>query len=494
MYHVRLALKSLRRSSILTALAMAAIALGIGAATTTVTVYRAMSGNPIEHRNDVLRAVTLDNWDPLGSFDRENPDDPPTMLTRRDAQALLESSIPTRTAAMRFSTAVLESRSVPNAAPFIALTRITTRGFFAMFEVPFRYGGGWDLAADVAAQQVAVLSRGANERAFGGENSVGRTIVLSGKEFKVVGVLNDWTPVPKFYDLSTGAFKRTEDVFLPFSTGAALNLVILNRRCWGDSAPVLEDFSEGECGYVHFWAQLDDSQQLVRFQEFIDNYAREQRVLGRFQRPLNNRLYTPAQWLARHRAVPDDQRVLVLASLAFLLVCLLNMIGVLLAKFLRTAPLVSLRRALGASRHMIFQQYLIEVGIISLGGGLLGVALSLVGLHSLQHLSQSAFYTYASTTRLDLGAGLSALAVAVACGLVAGLYPTWRICRVHPQRSVAQQRRRLPGGAADCICAGCGRQHPVSRRATDAGDLAQQRHGRSQYIFRRELGDGWPLR
>jgi putative ABC transport system permease protein len=433
-YHIRLALKSLGRSRILTALAMVAIALGMAAATTTVTVYRRMSSNPIEHRNEVLRAVTLDNWDPQQPFDRANPDHPPPMLTRRDAQALLESNIPARAAAMRFSSAVLESRTVSNAAPFTALLRVTPRDFFAMFEVPFRYGGAWDLAADQGAQQVAVLSRRANERAFGGDNSVGRSILLDGKQFRVVGVLNDWAPVPRFYDLSTGAFKHPEDVFLPLSTATALKFHVWNGRCWGggDSIEALEDFTEGECAYLHFWVQLDDAQQRTRFQQFIDNYAREQRALGRFQRRINNVLYTPEQWLARHQPVPDDQRILVLASLAFLLVCLLNVVGLLLAKFLRSAPLVSLRRALGASRRMIIQQYLVEVGVISVGGGLLGVVLSLVGLYCVQHLNQSDFSTYASIARLDLQAGFTALAVALVCGLLAGLYPTWRICRIQP--------------------------------------------------------------
>ena len=56
-YHLRLALKSLRRNPVLTALMIGAIALGVGVCITTLTVYRLMSGNPLAHRNDVLYAV-----------------------------------------------------------------------------------------------------------------------------------------------------------------------------------------------------------------------------------------------------------------------------------------------------------------------------------------------------------------------------------------------------------------------------------------------------
>ena len=67
---------------------------------------------------------------------------------------------------------------------------------------------------------------------------------------------------------------------------------------------------------------------------------------------MNNHLQHPDEWLRVNEAVQDDNRVLVGLSFMFLAVCLLNMIGLLLAKFLGAAPLVGLRRALArASRR-----------------------------------------------------------------------------------------------------------------------------------------------
>ena len=63
-YHIRLAIKSLQRTPVIAALMIGAIALGVGICVTTLTVFRLMSGNPIQHRNDVLYAVTLDSWGP----------------------------------------------------------------------------------------------------------------------------------------------------------------------------------------------------------------------------------------------------------------------------------------------------------------------------------------------------------------------------------------------------------------------------------------------
>jgi putative ABC transport system permease protein len=95
-YYVRLAIKSLRRNPVLASLMIGAIALGVGVCVTTLTVYRLMSGNPIEHRNEVLYAVTLDNWDPEQPWSKEHPELPPHELTYRDSTALMASDIPTR--------------------------------------------------------------------------------------------------------------------------------------------------------------------------------------------------------------------------------------------------------------------------------------------------------------------------------------------------------------------------------------------------------------
>src|SRR3954466_1229963 len=97
-YYVRLAFKSLRRTPVITALMISAIALGVGVCITTLTVYRLMSGNPVADRNDVLYAVTLDSWDVNEPWDDKRPDLPPYELTYRDTAALMQSDIPSRQA------------------------------------------------------------------------------------------------------------------------------------------------------------------------------------------------------------------------------------------------------------------------------------------------------------------------------------------------------------------------------------------------------------
>jgi putative ABC transport system permease protein len=429
-YYLQLAIKSLRRTPVITALMISAIALGVGVCITTLTVYRLMSGNPVEHKNDVLYAVTLDSWSNTRPWDDKRPDLAPYELTYIDAMALLESDIPIRQAAMRKASFAVEGDAATGLKPFQIEARMTTKDFFAMFDVPFEYGSEWDADADRSALPVVVLSKPMNEKLFGGENSVGKTVRLDGEEFKVSGVLKGWEPTPKIYDLNNGAFEEQDDMFVPFDVGIEKEKYSAgNTNCWrAEVGNTFQHFLNSSCVWIQYWVELRDAEQVAAYQSFIDNYVQEQKKLGRFERPLNNDLYKPDEWMELNRVVERDNSVLVGLAFMFLAVCLLNMIGLLLAKFLGAAPVVALRRALGASRSTIFNQYLIEVSVIGIAGGVLGIGLAALGLIGVRNLYEN----YEALTRLDLTMAVTALAIAIASGVLAGLYPTWRVCRLQP--------------------------------------------------------------
>ena len=61
-YYFSLAVRSLKRNIVLTVLMIAAIGVGIGASMTTLTVFRAMSGDPIPRKSHQLYAPQIDNF------------------------------------------------------------------------------------------------------------------------------------------------------------------------------------------------------------------------------------------------------------------------------------------------------------------------------------------------------------------------------------------------------------------------------------------------
>ena len=119
-----------------------AIALGIAVCIMTLTVYHAMSGNPIWWKNDRLYAVTMDNWDPNQTYDHNGSLGPPPQLTYKDALHLFSSDIPERKVVM-YSDRRLSSAAGAVPRRTRVATRVTTADFFAMFDVPFLYGAGW---------------------------------------------------------------------------------------------------------------------------------------------------------------------------------------------------------------------------------------------------------------------------------------------------------------------------------------------------------------
>src|SRR5215475_9556414 len=126
-YYARLAWKSFNRNPGITALMVLAIALGIAVCIMTLTVFHAMSGNPIWWKNDRLYAVTMDNWDPNQAFDKHYPALPPPIMTYKDARYLARSDIPERKVIMYTVDATLSGTGVP---PLRANTRMTTGDFF----------------------------------------------------------------------------------------------------------------------------------------------------------------------------------------------------------------------------------------------------------------------------------------------------------------------------------------------------------------------------
>ncbi len=429
-YYLKLAFKSLRRNPVLSALMVLALGLGIGAFMTTYTVYYLMSGNPIPHKSEQLFAVQLDNWD---------PNDPPTesaadvqpQVTYRDAEFLMHHETPASNQAAMYRTGMIVEPESKEDPPFDGTVRATYNSFFAMFDVPFLYGRSWDSAADEGRERIVVLSRKMNEQLFAGADSVGRNVRMNDTLFRVVGVLDDWRPTPRFYQVDGGSvFADPEDFYVPMST--AVEMVIQPRgnvNCWlAPDGPGVEAFLRSECVWIQFWAELSDARQATAYKEYLDNFVRSQKEIGRYPRPLNTFISPVMEWMRINKVVSTDNRVLVRVAFLFLLVCVLNTVGLLLAKFLGKAPEVALRRAMGASRVAVLGQNLVEVCAIGILGGITGIGLAWLGLR----LIDSLYRGYQNLVHLDTPMLLMALAVAVVASIVAGIYPVWRVTRLAP--------------------------------------------------------------
>jgi putative ABC transport system permease protein len=426
-YYVWLAVRSLRRNPALTLLMVAAIGLGIGASTTMLTLFRAMSGDPIPQKSSQLFVPVIDNW---GPDDRDNPGEPDQdQFSYTDAMALLRAHRATHQAAM-YSVGFAVTPADAQQQPFQIFGRATSADFFEMFDAPFRYGSPWSTADDGARGEVVVIGKTLNDKLFGGANSVGKSVNLNNREYRVVGVLDRWSPVPRVYDVTSGSFQETEDAFIPFSLAIDRQMDSTgNNSCTGATAPGWDGHLNSECIWIQFWAELPGAAQQQDYRAFLDSYAADQQHNGRFHWAPLTRLYNSRQWMVKEKVVPDESRILMVVSFGFLLVCLVNAVGLMLAKFLGRAAETGVRRALGANRGAVFLQCVVESGVIGLAGGLLGLGLTALGLLGVRGLLSQDLSRMA---HLDPGNMAIAVALAVVSALLAGLYPTWRAVQVQP--------------------------------------------------------------
>jgi putative ABC transport system permease protein len=429
-YYLSLALRSLRRNVVLTVLMIAAIGVGIGASMTTLTVFRAMSADPIPHKSRQLFAVQIDNWGPQKAVVAGDEEHLQYQISYIDAVGLMNAHAAVRQSAM-YVTGLALTPTDPKLQPFQVVARAAYADFFRMFDVPFKFGAPWTADDDKGHADVVVISHDLNDKVFGGGNPVGKTVNLDDHEYRVVGVIERWNPTPKFYDLNNNQFGKSEEVYLPFTRAIDGQMSTWgNNNCSGDVGdPGWEGRLHSECVWVQFWAEAPTAADAEHYRTFLNNYAAEQQSNGRFHWPPHTKLRDVREWLSYQKVVSSAVHIMVLVSFSFLLVCLLNAMGLMLAKIMGRAADIGVRRALGASRRAIFGQCLIETAVVGLAGGLLGLGLTALGLMGVRALQseQIARLTHFSAADIAIAVILSVVATTLA-----GLYPTWRAAQVQP--------------------------------------------------------------
>ena len=430
-YYLDLALRSLKRNPILTALMVLSIGLGIGASMTMITVLHVMSGDPLPGRSGQLFYPQLD---PQSMEDYLKGAEPPAQMAWIDAMNLLRDGRGVQRAAMSGGQVVLRSPHGDGQA-FYADARFTTTGFFPMFDVPFAQGSGWSAADDDREARVVVLGSQLAGKLFGSTQVVGQSLRLGRDAFRVIGVLKPWHPLPHFYDLTHGSYPDEEQVFMPLSTGLALRQGVGgNLECWGMMSGKL-DRKTAPCAWLQYWVQLDTPVQQLAYRQYLVHYSQEQKALGRFARPPNVRLRNVMGWLDFNHVVPGSVQLQTLLALGFLLVCLVNTVALLLVKFLRRSGELGVRRAMGASMVSIFKQLLIEALLVGFSGGVVGVLLAQLGLWVVRQQPVE----YARLAHLNASMLYATFAMALLVTLLAALFPAWRACRLPPARALKIQ-------------------------------------------------------
>ncbi|MCG7548416.1 ABC transporter permease [Pseudoalteromonas sp. Of7M-16] len=433
-YYIRMAVFSLKRTPLLSFLMIATISIGIAATMVTYTVSYMMTKDPIPSKSERLFTVHLSSWDPSRMYKMEDGKEQiPIWVTYQDAMNLYNEKKGKRQTIIGSHKTMSRAPSQPPSGALSTLLRATTYEFFDMFEVPFLYGSGWTESDDEQGARVVVLSKKRNMKLFNGRNSVGEEVLIGGLLYRVVGVLDDWVVLPRFYLESHDVFMDVRDMFIPFRSNIDNEWIAasdVSMYCWGDFE--MNKFSSmltSECVWLYFWVELEASTQRDAYFDFVNNYAMEQRALGRFQREQMNRVLNVPEFIKHNKVVTGDSRLAVWLALAFLIACLLNCMSLMMTKFHGKGAEIGLRRAVGASKEDIAWQFGCETILIGLLGGVVGLLLANLGL-----IITAEIYSHLNPAlmAMNIELMLTTLVSSVIASSLFGLYPIYRACQIQP--------------------------------------------------------------
>lgn len=437
-YYFKLGLRSLRRNRALTALMILTLAVGVAASVSTVTILHAMSGDPLPHKSDRLFVPLIDILPVKGYVASEKPGFAQSQMSYIDASNFMASKVGLRRTVM-YGVAGQVEPARKDIGSFLAQGMAPTRDFFAMFEAPFLYGQPWSDADDSSGADMIVLSRALAEKLVGASNPVGQRVMVLGRPYMVTGVLATWNAVPRAHHIigSKGAFGAEDEFFIPFASAIRHETEHDGgMSCNGDNnVPGYQGMLKSGCTWLQFWFEMEKSADRAQLQQYLDAYAGEQRKLGRMLRNAPNRLYDLNEWMSFLQVVDNDNKLAAWLAFGFLLLCLVNTIGLLLAKFSVRAAEVGIRRALGATRRDIFRQFLIETAVVGLAGGVLGLLLAFAALAVVSKQSEE----LGTVAHMDMPMLLLTFAMSVTAAVLAGLLPTWRACQVTPAIQLKSQ-------------------------------------------------------
>lgn len=421
-------------------LAVLTLALGLASVMTMLTLLSVLSADPLPGISHRLYIAWADSRPAPRSGENDTIDGTgasvPPLWKLQDVQAMRHQQADVRQVALL--TAPLSVSNADGSNTRTASAVLAVGPMLSMFGVPLRHGRAWTPEEEQTRAPVVVISRALSQRLLGREDGTGAGIRLGRHTFQVIGISERWAPRPRPHFLpgnDPGWQGHGDEIFVPAMAAVDAGVEVTStRQCDGGGFDGFrfDEINIDNCRWLVLWAELLDGVQHEAYARSLQAFAAQRRASGAFERAADTTLRPMGEWLRFNRVVPDSVRLNLWLAAGLLALCLVNVAGLLAARFLRRAGEHGVRRVLGAPRRSIIAACLVEAGLAGLLGGVLALPLTLGGLWLMRQQGEA----YAPLARFSLPLFLALLALALLTGLLVGLLPALRAARQEPALQV----------------------------------------------------------